>query len=91
MPRFAPDALAEIGREIFQALGCSEADAATVTDHLVESSLFGHDSHGTLRFYEYVEHIRKGVWNPIGTPAIVAEKPCTAVGDGGGASSASSG
>ena len=85
MPRFAPDALAEIGREIFQALGCSEADAATVTDHLVESSLFGHDSHGTLRFYEYVEHIRKGVWNPIGTPAIVAEKPCTAVVDGGGA------
>ena len=85
MPRFSPDTLASIGHEIFAALGCSDADATTVADHLVESSLFGHDSHGTLRFYEYIEFIRNGHWNPNSEPRIIREKPCTAVVDGGGA------
>jgi len=85
MPRFSPETLSSIGREIFSALGCSETDAATVADHLVGSSLFGHDSHGTLRFYEYLEAIRDGRWNPTGRPRIVREKPSTAVVDGGGA------
>ena len=85
MPRFSPDALAGIGRQIFTALGCSKADAAVVTDHLVESSLFGHDSHGTLRFYEYIDYIREGHWDPTGEPKIVVERACTAVVDGGGA------
>ena len=85
MPVLSSDALTQIGYRIFQALGCSSAHARLVTDHLVESSLFGHDSHGILRFYEYGDHIRSGVWNPVGEPRIVREKPCTAVVDAGGA------
>ena len=85
MPRFSPDTLTKIGREIFTTLGCSRDDADAVTDHLVESSLFGHDSHGTLRFYEYIDFIRDGRWDPTGKPRVTHEKPCTAVVDGGGA------
>ena len=85
MPTLAAAGLRQIGGEIFSALGCSEDDAHTVTDHLVESSLFGHDSHGVIRFYEYVRFVRDGLWNPRGVPHIIEERPCTAVVDGGGA------
>ena len=85
MKRFPPDALRQIGREMFSTAGCTLEDAATVTDHLVDSSLAGHDSHGTLRMYEYIGQIAQGVFNPRGTPRIVQEKACTAVVDGDGA------
>lgn len=82
MTRLAPQMLQRIGCEIFQAAGCSEADAQLVAEHLVESSLFGHDSHGAIRFYEYVE---QRMFNPRGAPRIVQERACMAVVDGGGA------
>ena len=85
MPIFTPETLRQIGYDIFAAAGCSPEDARTVTDHLVESSLFGHDSHGTLRFYEYISFIKNGLWDARGVPEIVQERPCTAVVDGGGA------
>ena len=85
MPRFKPEKLRQIGCEIFEATGCSPEDAQIVVDHLVESSLFGHDSHGTLRFYEYIRFVKEGLWNPRGVPQIVQERPCTAVVDAGGA------
>ena len=85
MPTFKPDTLLHIGYQLFTGIGCSPEDARTVADHLVESSLFGHDSHGVIRFYEYVGLVRDGVWDPRGTPHIVDERPCTAVIDGGGA------
>lgn len=85
MPRFLPEKLREIGYELFEAAGCSVEDARTVVDHLVESNLFGHDSHGAIRFYEYVGHVREGRFQARATPRIVRETPCTAVVDGGGA------
>jgi uncharacterized oxidoreductase len=85
MPTFKPDTLLHIGYQLFTGIGCSPEDARTVADHLVESSLFGHDSHGVIRLYEYVGLVRDGVWDPRGTPHIVDERPCTAVIDGGGA------
>jgi uncharacterized oxidoreductase len=77
--------LREVGYELFQAAGCRDADARAVVDHLVESSLFGHDSHGAIRFYEYVRSVREGRFNPAASPEIVQEHPCAAVVDGGGA------
>jgi uncharacterized oxidoreductase len=85
MPRFKPDHLQQIGIQLFTASGCNQEDARTVADHLVESSLFGHDSHGTLRFYEYVQQIRDGIFNPQGRPYIIQERACTATVDGNGA------
>jgi len=51
MPSFTADSLRTVGNELFQAAGCSEDDARTIAEHLVESNLFGHDSHGTIRMY----------------------------------------
>ena len=85
MRRFPPDSLTRIARSLFEASGCSAEDAATVADHLVESSLFGHDSHGTIRIYEYVDQMADGTFDPAGRPAVVRERGAMAVLDGGGA------
>ena len=84
MRRFTPDALHRIGCELFEAAGCSPEDAETVVDHLVESNLFGQDAHGTLRYYEYVEKILEGTFDPKGKPVILQDRGCTALIDGGG-------
>ena len=82
MPTFSPDRLRQIGYQLFETAGCSPEDARIVIDHLVESSLYGHDSHGIIRIYEYLSFFSKGVWNPQGVPKIVSERPCTAIVDG---------
>ena len=85
MRRFPPEALTRIARSLFEAAGCSAEDAATVADHLIESSLFGHDSHGTIRIYEYVDQMADGTFDPAGRPTVVRERGAMAVLDGGGA------
>lgn len=85
MRRVPADLMTRIGCALFEAVGCSPEDALTVSEHLVESSLFGHDSHGTLRFYEYVDQIEAGTFDPRGRPRVVRQRGVTAVIDGGGA------
>lgn len=85
MPTLSPNRLREIGYELFEAAGCSAEDARVVINHLVDSSLYGHDSHGIIRLYEYLDFFEKGVWNPRGIPKVVTERPCTATVDGGSA------
>ncbi len=85
MPRFNPDTLRQIGYQLFEAAGCSREDARFVADHLVESNLFGHDSHGVIRYPEYIGAIRDGRFKVGGSAVIVRETPCTAVIDGGSA------
>ena len=85
MPRVHADELRRIGYLLFERVGCSPTDARTVVDHLVDSSLYGHDSHGQIRIYEYVGQIRDGLFDPKGTPRIESDRPCAAVVDGGGA------
>ena len=81
MPTVTADALRCIGQEFFTALGCRPDDAQIVTDHLVQSNLYGHDSHGLLRMYEYARAVSEGRVNPQGAPEIVSERACTAVVD----------
>ena len=85
MPQIKPDDLRQIGYQLFEAAGCPPASARTVIDHLVESSLYGHDSHGSLRIYEYIGQIQDGIFDPEGQPSIIRDKPCAVVVDGGGA------
>jgi hydroxycarboxylate dehydrogenase B len=81
MPVFTPEKLRDIGYALFEAAGCSHENARAVVDHLVESNLFGHDSHGAIRFYEYVRAIRDGRFDPRAVPEVVTEHPCSAVVD----------
>lgn len=85
MPRFTPDTLRQIGYDLLQAAGCTPEDARIVVDHLVESNLFGHDSHGAIRYPEYVRAIKEGRFQARAAARIVRESPCAAVVDGGGA------
>ena len=82
MPNFTPETLRKIGRAFFEAAGCRPADAAVVVDHLVESNLFGHDSHGAIRFYDYGRGIREGRFQTQATPVIDRQTSSTAVVDG---------
>ena len=84
MPKFQAKALRRIGYELFEAAGCTPEDTRTVVDHLVESNLFGHDSHGAIRFYEYARAVREGRFQPRAVPVVVEEYPCLAVVDAKG-------
>lgn len=84
MPLFAPDKLHRIGVEIFLAAGVSEDDARTVVDHLIDSNLFGHDSHGAIRFPEYIKAIKvDNRFQAESNIKVLRESPCTAVVDAG--------
>lgn len=79
MPTATAPALRRIGKDFFIALGCSREDARIVADHLVQSSLYGHDSHGTLRMNEYAQSVKEGRIFPQKAPEVVSEHACTAV------------
>ena len=73
MPLVQHEQLREIATQLFAAAGCGGDDARTVADHLVDSSLFGHDSHGAIRIYEYVDALADrdlpfGVYANAGRP-----------------------
>ena len=85
MPKFSPKTLREIGYELFEAAGCRKEDSHAVVDHIVESNLFGHDSHGVMRYAEYLRALREGRFHPRATPEVLADRPCTAVVDAKGA------
>jgi len=64
-------------------IGLPEADAAVVTDVLIEADKRGIDSHGIGRFKPiYIDRIDQGILNPITKITVIKETPCTAVLDG---------
>lgn len=67
---------------LFVCQGAAEAEAADVTDHVLEASLTGHDSHGVLRAPWYMDKIDAGELIPGAPITIVRESPTTAVVDG---------
>ena len=84
MPNFTPQKLREIGYELFQKAGCLKKDSENVVDHLVESNLFGHDSHGAIRFAEYLRALREKRFQPQATPNVIQDFPSVAVVDANG-------
>ena len=54
------------------AAGMSHDDAAMVSEHVVGNSLMGVDSHGAVRFSQYMSLIESGAIDPLGTPLVVA-------------------
>ncbi len=78
MPTLAAEDLKTLGVALFAAVGVPPADAELVADHLVESSLLGHDSHGPLRFPQYVEMVRQGTVVPGAPTQVVRATRCMA-------------
>ena len=79
MPTISHDSLRKYGAAIFAAAGFPADQGRDVTDHLVDSNLVGHDSHGIIRLPGYVKSVRDGSMKPVGTLKIVRETPVSLV------------
>ncbi len=66
--------LARLVSTIFEAAGSSEREARAVADHLVDSNLVGHDSHGVIRVKSYLEWIADGRVAPNQHAGIVRDR-----------------
>ncbi|MFM7418531.1 MAG: Ldh family oxidoreductase, partial [Alphaproteobacteria bacterium] len=82
MLRVDPAALRGLVHAMIRAGGSAEDEAAMVTDHLLESNLQGHDSHGIMLLVRYVENLRAGKLNAGVMPEAVRQEASLAVFDG---------
>ena len=78
MPVVSHTVLSDLINATFVKAGAPPDEARIVTDHLIESSLMGHDSHGVLRAPGYARGMQKGV-SPASNYEVVKETPATRV------------
>lgn len=74
--------LIEFATAVYAGAGMPQEDAALVADTLVQSDLWGHQSHGVLRLGWYFDRIRNGVMKPVTQPEFVVDAGAIAVIDG---------
>ena len=84
MPLIQQDTLRQLNFAIFKATGIPEDDARIVADHLVDSHLAGHDSHGTWFLPGYARGMKDHYvrWEEH---QVVRENPSLVIIDGRGA------
>ncbi len=82
MPVIQAPLLDSIVDHVLQAAGAPEDFARTVAEHLVDSNLAGHDSHGVQRLPQYIQAIDDGLLMPANEPVIVDETPAVVQIDG---------
>lgn len=71
--RISPDQLVRLATDILTAHDVPAADAALVADSLVQSDLWGHQSHGLLRLPWYVERLRSGAMKARTEPETLVD------------------
>ncbi len=79
MPTIPHTTLRTLGQSIFEGAGVPADQAQIATDHLVESNLMGHDSHGIMRLPAYVRSLLSGNIVPVGSYQVVRETPASLV------------
>jgi uncharacterized oxidoreductase len=75
--------LHETARRLLLAGGSEATEAAIVADHLIESNLRGHDSHGVGVLPAYIRNIGLGRLRPNRHAEFIRRDPTIAVVDGG--------
>ena len=70
-----------LGRELFTAAGAAPDEAALIVAELIDASLMGLDSHGLLRYSDYLGWVRTGQIVPGAPAQIVRETATTALVD----------
>ena len=83
MPVVQHEVLRKYVYDMYIAAGGVEEDARIVSDHVVDSNLAGHDSHGVLHAPNYVNEMRGGA--SAKKLEIIRETPASAVIDANGA------
>lgn len=81
MPAIAPSDLNDLVTGILHGSGLPEDQARRTADHLVESNLMGHDSHGVMRVPGYAEQIEEGSIKALGSQTVERDASATAVVD----------
>jgi len=84
VPNLNHRALYEFVFNIFFATGIPKGDAQIIARHLVDSHLYGHDSHGTWLIPNYVKNINEG-YSRWEDHEIIRERPSLQVIDAKGA------
>ncbi|NJN84522.1 MAG: Ldh family oxidoreductase [Caldilineaceae bacterium] len=79
MPVISHVTMREFGANMFEAAGVPADQARIAADHLVESNLVGHDSHGIIRIPNYVQGLQAGNIRPVGSQKILRETPASLV------------
>jgi hydroxycarboxylate dehydrogenase B len=74
-------ALREFSVKVGTAMGAAPDTAAEVARHLVSANLAGHDSHGVLRWRQYVDELDRGELVPAARAEILSEGTVTALVD----------
>ncbi|MBI4532009.1 MAG: Ldh family oxidoreductase [Candidatus Latescibacteria bacterium] len=77
------DKLRNLSYTLFERVGLPPDEARLISDHLVESSLVGHDSHGIIRLPGYIRSMQQG-YRSWEASRVVRETSTTAVIDAGG-------
>ena len=78
MPTISQGVLRELTWQIFERSGVEPKEARAISDHLVESNLSGHDSHGVVRVPGYVQRIQSGMVS-ASEYEVVKDTPATAI------------
>ncbi|MEP7301458.1 MAG: Ldh family oxidoreductase [Caldimonas sp.] len=79
----AADKLRAFGAALLERAGCSAGEAGLVANALVEASLAGHDSHGVVRFPQYLEALERGEIIANRHAELKLDLPALAMFDGG--------
>jgi uncharacterized oxidoreductase len=77
------ETLDRFSRSLFEAVGASPEEAATVSEVLVRANLSGHDSHGVIRIPQYCQFVRSGHIVPGAPVTTLRETTTTALFDAG--------
>ena len=72
-------ALLRFFTDIFVATGMRADDAATLAEALAWANLRGVDSHGAMRIPDYINQMRRGVFDPKARPSLRPLLPATFV------------
>ena len=84
MPILTPERIIQISYDLLRAVGSKESHAKTVSEHLANANLSGHDSHGFIRIIQYVREVNEGAIHPTSEPVVLNESPTTTQLDGKG-------
>jgi len=82
MRQMRAEHLQVLGTQLFDAAGSPHDESEKVSESLVYSSLRGYDSHGVMRFPQYVRYIQNGIVRPGAPFEIKKETANIAVVDG---------
>ncbi len=83
LTRISRSRLADWGAACLVASGVPAGDAQVVADALVQTSVWGIDSHGILRLTHYLDRLRRGSIRADAPGRIEDSGPCSANMDGG--------